>query len=188
MPCTPFVLPDGSAAGIICTRGPRRAAEPCQVPGCTRPHVALCDWKVSREGRPGTCDLRICAGHRWPIPGERDKDLCPAHRKLHEQQTPQQLTLGEKVAYVRQESSEPPKGHVCHADGCEVEIAPAFLMCSKHWRMVPKPLQAAVWRYFRPGQEQAKDPSPAYLAAMLAAVRSVAEQEGRAARPPRGGR
>lgn len=57
MPCTPFVLPDGSAAGIICTRGPRRAAEPCQVPGCTRPHVALCDWKVSREGRR--------CGDRW---------------------------------------------------------------------------------------------------------------------------
>jgi hypothetical protein len=40
---------------------------------------------------------------------QRDRDLCPAHRKQHEQQAPQQLSLGEKVAYVRQEGHEPPK-------------------------------------------------------------------------------
>lgn len=81
MPCTPVDLGNGVRA-IVCTRGRRRA--PCQVPGCTEPHTALCDWRIDRRGRAATCDLRLCAAHRWPIPGELDRDLCPAHRELHE--------------------------------------------------------------------------------------------------------
>lgn len=64
--------------------------------------------------------------------------------------------------------------HKCHARGCQREIPPRLLMCLTHWRQVPKPLQAAVWRHYRKGQEITKDPSAAYLEAQRAAIDAVA--------------
>lgn len=69
--------------------------------------------------------------------------------------------------------------HHCHAIGCETEVPPAMSMCKRHWFMVPKPLRKEVWRTYRKGQEITKDPSPEYLAAAKAAIRAVAEKEGR---------
>ena len=60
--------------------------------------------------------------------------------------------------------------HKCHAEGCDVPVPPLMLMCLKHWRAVPSHIQAQVWRHYRPGQEIDKDPSPAYLLALKAAV------------------
>lgn len=68
--------------------------------------------------------------------------------------------------------------HLCHAIGCTVAVPPSKLMCLKHWRMVPKALQHAVWEHYVPGQERRKDPSRDYLVAALAAVEAVAEKEG----------
>lgn len=68
--------------------------------------------------------------------------------------------------------------HYCHARGCSRAVHPRLLMCWRHWRMVPKALKDAVWATYRPGQEETKDPSPAYLAAAEAAVAAVAAQEG----------
>jgi hypothetical protein len=67
--------------------------------------------------------------------------------------------------------------HTCHAEGCEAVVAPRFLMCPRHWRMVPKALQHAVWEHYRRGQERTKDPSPEYLDAAMAVVNAVAEKE-----------
>ncbi len=67
--------------------------------------------------------------------------------------------------------------HPCHADGCKLEIPPRHLMCLKHWRMVPKPLQDEVWKHYRPGQERDKRPTREYLIAMQAAIRAVAAKE-----------
>lgn len=53
-----------------------------------------------------------------------------------------------------------------------------MLMCPRHWRMVPKPLQRAVWATYVDGQEDRKDPSAAYIEAALAAVAAVAKAEG----------
>lgn len=69
--------------------------------------------------------------------------------------------------------------HVCHADGCKVAVPPSMLMCLRHWRMVPRALQSAVWRTYRNGQEIDKRPSPAYMIARRAAVQAVAEKEKR---------
>jgi hypothetical protein len=52
-----------------------------------------------------------------------------------------------------------------------------MLMCARHWRMVPKALQNAVWSTYRPGQERTKDPSPEYLVAARSAIDAVAERE-----------
>jgi protein gp37 len=67
--------------------------------------------------------------------------------------------------------------HLCHARRCEVPVPPKLLMCGKHWRMVPRPLQAAVWKHYRTGQEADKSPSPEYLKAALAAINAVAQRE-----------
>ena len=63
--------------------------------------------------------------------------------------------------------------HTCHAIGCETPVPPALLMCPRHWRQVPRAVQLQVWATYRPGQEQDKTPSRAYLAAALEAIRLV---------------
>lgn len=62
--------------GLACTGGGRYAA-PCQEPGCTSPHVALCDAPVVRDGVAATCDRRMCPSHRHRVGANRD--LCGAH-------------------------------------------------------------------------------------------------------------
>lgn len=68
--------------------------------------------------------------------------------------------------------------HHCHALNCEAKVPPSMHMCAPHWRLVPRKLQADLWASYVVGQEQRKDPSPQYLRAAAACVRSVAEREG----------
>ncbi len=70
-------------------------------------------------------------------------------------------------------------GHKCHARDCGVAVPPEMLMCRRHWRMVPRKVQLAVWRHFRPGQEVEKDPSEAWHRAADAAIGFVAKSERR---------
>jgi hypothetical protein len=78
---------------------------------------------------------------------------------------------------------EPPPIHYCHARGCRVECDPHRLMCPPHWRMVPEPLQRAVWKHYREGQEDRKDPSAAWMKAADAAIEAVQRiEKERAAR------
>lgn len=44
--------------------------------------------------------------------------------------------------------------HHCHAKHCKVEVPPKMLMCYKHWKLVPQPLQSAVWEHYQRGQEE----------------------------------
>jgi hypothetical protein len=69
--------------------------------------------------------------------------------------------------------------HTCHAEACEVKVHPRFLMCRRHWAMVPPSIQRAVWNAYVPGQEVRKDPTPAYLEVMRLAIETVAVKEGR---------
>lgn len=73
--------------------------------------------------------------------------------------------------------------HHCHAVGCDETVPPKMLMCPKHWRMVPKKLQQAVWRTYRLGQEITKNPSPEYLAAAKAAIAAVQKAEDKLPKP-----
>lgn len=70
MPCHP--LPEG---GFACSRG--RRSEPCQEPGCTEVHVALCDWPLDGAAKGRTCDRRMCARHRNKVGPNRD--YCGPH-------------------------------------------------------------------------------------------------------------
>lgn len=68
--------------------------------------------------------------------------------------------------------------HVCHAEGCTMEVPPRMLMCRRHWRMVPRSLQDAVWATYVRGQEVRKDPTAENLKAARAAIDYVANREG----------
>lgn len=67
--------------------------------------------------------------------------------------------------------------HTCHALNCGKAVPPKLLMCAKHWRMVPQPMQAEIWRHYRPGQEIDKMPTAAYLDIQKRCVQFVASQE-----------
>ncbi len=78
--------------------------------------------------------------------------------------------------------------HCCHAHGCTTQIPPKIFMCLTHWNMVPKRIQAAIWREYRPGQEKDKEASARYMAVQKLAVGTVAfkpndEQAARDAAP-----
>jgi hypothetical protein len=50
-------------------------------------------------------------------------------------------------------------------------------MCLRHWRMVPKVLQRAVWDAYRPGQCDDKKPSLVWHRAADEAIKVVAVKE-----------
>lgn len=73
----------------------------------------------------------------------------------------------------------PAPPHTCHASGCKSAVRPELLMCARHWRMVPRTIQRAVWRHYRPGQCDDKDVSREWMQAADAAIGFVAHVEGR---------
>lgn len=75
--------------------------------------------------------------------------------------------------------------HLCHAQNCDKPVAPHLLMCARHWAMVPKSIQQAVYANYRRGQEKDKNPSKAWMTAAVAAIRDVNRQEQFATLPER---
>lgn len=73
--------------------------------------------------------------------------------------------------------------HHCHARNCQISVKPELLMCLKHWKMVPRKIQQAIWRYYREGQCDDKNPSTEWHQATNAAIGYVAEKEGLPLRP-----
>lgn len=78
--------------------------------------------------------------------------------------------------------------HECHAHGCTKQIPPRMLMCMRHWSMLRSPMQKAIWREYRSGQEIDKSPSARYLCVQRRSVGEVAfrpndEQAARDAAP-----
>lgn len=67
----------------------------------------------------------------------------------------------------------PAAPHHCHVPGCSADVPPRMLMCGRHWRRVPVPLQRAVWAAYRSGQEVDKRPSAAWLEAADKAIAAV---------------
>jgi hypothetical protein len=67
--------------------------------------------------------------------------------------------------------------HHCHAHGCQVPTRPELLMCRRHWFMVPRPLQQAVYATYRRGQCDDKRPSREWFEAAAAAIGFVVIKE-----------
>lgn len=64
--------------------------------------------------------------------------------------------------------------HTCHAHGCTTSVPPKMFMCKRHWSALPKKMQRAIWREYRPGQERDKKPTARYLAVQQLAIAAVA--------------
>ena len=77
MPCNIKNLPGGGYA-VICSRGAR--SKPCVT--CGKAHQVLCDYPVTRNGKPGTCDRACCRQHAVSV--GPDRDYCLAHANLTE--------------------------------------------------------------------------------------------------------
>jgi hypothetical protein len=80
-----------------------------------------------------------------------------------------------------------PTRHTCHAKGCGRACKPEHLMCAPCWALVPRPLQAAVYKHYRPGQCDDKRPSKEWFKAADAAIIAVvnAREEQKKARRER---
>jgi hypothetical protein len=66
----------------------------------------------------------------------------------------------------------------CPVPGCQKAIAGRMLLCPKHWRLVPKVLQKAVWELYVPGQEADRSlVRPGYMKAMSEAVAAAEEAD-----------
>ena len=69
-------------------------------------------------------------------------------------------------------------GHCCHARKCTVQVPRKMFMCRRHWAMLPKPLQRAVWREYNEGQENgAAEVTKAYLDVTAEAIAFIVELE-----------
>lgn len=55
--------------------------------------------------------------------------------------------------------------HLCHWPGCKTPVPPRLWGCRPHWSALPQAIKTEIWRTYRPGQEDHKDPSPDYLVA-----------------------
>ena len=68
--------------------------------------------------------------------------------------------------------------HLCHADDCNTPVPPKMFACSRHWRLVSRRLQAALWAAYLPGQEQGKAPvTRAYRIVQARCRLAIAEAE-----------
>lgn len=90
------------------------------------------------------------------------------------------MTIAAKKAHVAREARKPHRAHRCHAEGCERDVPPVYFMCPRHWRMVPREMQARIWATYNSGQENGDaDVTEAYLEAHREATEAVARAEGR---------
>lgn len=64
--------------------------------------------------------------------------------------------------------------HLCHARGCPTPVKPELLMCLRHWRLVPRDIQARVYATYRRGQCDDMKPSKEWHEAASAAIGYVA--------------
>lgn len=60
--------------------------------------------------------------------------------------------------------------HRCPIQTCPFEVPHSQLMCRGHWRLVPKPIQAELYRCYRKRRG-----SPSHLAAIKRAIDAVHE-------------
>lgn len=67
--------------------------------------------------------------------------------------------------------------HTCHARGCKVVTKPEMLMCFRHWKIVPAILQREVWKHYRHGQCDDKQPSKEWMKAADDAIAAVYDKE-----------
>jgi hypothetical protein len=140
-------------------------------------HVEMC-WRRGMAGEPGWFFARegpIAIGTPWeaeapdvgsllPLVGEFEGAALIMLRPVAASQP--EPSIADKVAHVKRAGQT--RDHECHWPGCKVQVPPAVWGCRPHWYTLPKPLRDAIWRAYRPGQEETGTPSREYLDAATA--------------------
>jgi hypothetical protein len=91
-------------------------------------------------------------------------------------------TISDKVHHVLN-APNTDGTHTCHWPGCPERCKPAFFSCRRHWFTWPPHIRAAIWREYKPGQEETKTPSIDYLKAVTKAIEWAQEYEAAKTRP-----
>lgn len=87
-------------------------------------------------------------------------------------------TISEKAEHVRDAKRAGRTGnHHCHWTGCNKLVPPAMWGCTAHWYKLPRALRSKIWRAYRPGQENDKRPSEAYVAVAREVQQWIADQQ-----------
>lgn len=135
-------------------------------------------WQRMRaDERKVLCDaLEGQARHQPPAPKRRLLGLFLMPPKGAGAFRPTLIRTGTPRDFPKLLAHEPSE-HRCHARGCSSPCPPKFLMCPRHWKMVPLGLQRAVWSAYRPGQEIDRRPSESWHRAADAAIKAVAQRE-----------
>lgn len=79
MTCEVIKDKNGNTTVVFCHRGERRRM--CKY--CGNPAIALCDFELYGEKKGKTCDLPLCANHRFLVDAKADGtsiDFCPPHK------------------------------------------------------------------------------------------------------------
>jgi hypothetical protein len=85
-----------------------------------------------------------------------------------------EIITGELKATGHQPGQGDEGRHTCPVRRCTRLIPVAELMCPEHWQLVPRAIQAAVWRYWDNGRGAG---TPAHGAAADAAISAVNRQQ-----------
>lgn len=65
--------------------------------------------------------------------------------------------------------------HYCKAPGCKQKVDNCFLMCHKHWYMVPREIRNEIWRTYQPMSWGDLDLFERYVRATEQAIESIHE-------------
>lgn len=71
--------------------------------------------------------------------------------------------MSSKADHVRAQTQT--RKHTCHWPGCGRQVPPAMWGCKPHWFALPKAIRDRIWKAYRPGQEDDRNVSLAYLEA-----------------------
>ena len=72
------------------------------------------------------------------------------------------------------------KFHECPAVSCRRKIEVKFLMCQKHWFMLPKGMRESLWHHYKNGQNEGRvAPNPEWVRTLEQATMLIEEAEDR---------
>ena len=137
-------------------------------------------WKRALEGMDGAyAEHATIRDMRTPetmqartLPGKK-----PVIKRGGLTRLPSGAKLGKAVDAVVAQVDRRAAEHHCHAKNCKTKCKPEYLMCGKHWALVPDKLQKAVYAHYRIGQCEDMNPSEAWHKAADAAISYVFQKE-----------
>jgi hypothetical protein len=72
----------------------------------------------------------------------------------------------------------PPGFHKCAVRTCNKSVHNRYLMCPRHWCLVPQHIATAIYREYHYGMRRGIHPTREYAAQVQAALDHIASKEG----------